>query len=100
MVNEVLEKRREQMFPKLTPAQSARLEAHGRRVETRAGEVLVELGARPGNIFIVLAGSLEILLHAAIGGGSVYLFRPGAFTGEVRTPGGGVRLARICVREG
>ncbi|TLY64893.1 MAG: cyclic nucleotide-binding domain-containing protein [Gammaproteobacteria bacterium] len=100
MVNKILEKRREQMFPKLTPAQMARLEAHGRRVETRAGEVLLELGARPRNIFIVLAGSLEILLHATIGGESVYLLTSGDFSGEMSTLKGSVSLARIRVREG
>ena len=100
MVNKILEKRREQMFPKLTAAQMARLEAHGRRVETRAGEVLLELGARPRNIFIVLAGSLEILLHATIGGESVYLLTSGDFSGEMSTLKGSVSLARIRVREG
>lgn len=40
-MTDLLEKRRDQVFPKLTSAQIARLEAHGKRTATRAGEVLV-----------------------------------------------------------
>ena len=36
----LIDTRREQMFPKLTPAQIDRLEAYGKRTRIRAGEVL------------------------------------------------------------
>jgi hypothetical protein len=39
------ETRREQMFPKLTAAQIARLERHGRRYRTTAGQLLSEAGS-------------------------------------------------------
>jgi thioredoxin reductase (NADPH) len=100
MANEILEKRREQMFPKVTPAQMARLEAHGRRIETRAGEVLVEPGERPRNIFVVLSGSLEALLRATTGEQLFNVLTPGDFTGEMSTLRGSVSFARIRVREG
>jgi hypothetical protein len=37
VANDLYEKRREQMFPKLTAAQVARLEAYGERSDTHAG---------------------------------------------------------------
>jgi thioredoxin reductase (NADPH) len=100
MANEIMEKRREQIFPKLTPAQMARLEAHGRRIETRAGEVLLEPGDRARNIFVVLSGSLEALLRATAGEQLLNVLTPGDFTGEMSTLRGSVSFVRIRVREG
>lgn len=56
------ETRREQMFPKLTPAQIDRLEGYGKRVRIRAGEVLAEPGERYGRLLVVLSGAIEIVL--------------------------------------
>ena len=42
MANDLYEKRREQMFPRLTKAQIARLEPHGTRIPTTVGQVLIE----------------------------------------------------------
>ncbi len=56
------ESRREQMFPKLTAQQIARLEPHGRRIRTTAGQVLSEAGQSHRDMHVVLSGSLEILL--------------------------------------
>ena len=58
-MNDLYEKRREQMFPRLTKAQIARLEPHGRRVPTTAGQVLIEPGAHEYQMAVVLSGSLE-----------------------------------------
>ncbi|MBV8804919.1 MAG: hypothetical protein JO042_07725, partial [Sinobacteraceae bacterium] len=55
----LFESRREQMFPKLTPEQITRLEPHGRRVRTTAGQVLVEVGQAHRDLCVVLSGSLE-----------------------------------------
>jgi hypothetical protein len=57
----LLEQRRAQMFPKLTSAQLARLEHQGTPLQTRTGEILLELGDSPRGVFIVAAGSLEVL---------------------------------------
>jgi thioredoxin reductase (NADPH) len=54
------ESRREQMFPKLTAEQIARLERHGRRIRTTAGQVLSESGSSHRDLNVVLSGSLEI----------------------------------------
>ena len=58
------------MFPKLTAMQLSRLEAHGRRVSTQAGDVLVEPGQRHHDMVIVLAGSLEVGLPGGQAGTS------------------------------
>src|SRR5712692_5015624 len=39
--------RPERLFPKLTPAQLARITSHGRRRATSRSEVLVDVGDRP-----------------------------------------------------
>ena len=63
--NELLRTRRNQMFPKLTAAQIARLEHHGERRQMRAGEILYQPGDRPRNFFVVIAGDIELLSLAA-----------------------------------
>ena len=85
MANELYEKRREQMFPKLTAMQLSRLDAHGRRVTTHSGEVLVEPGQRHHDLIIVLAGSLEVGLPGMRGEEVVTALEPGDFTGEMST---------------
>jgi thioredoxin reductase (NADPH) len=92
------------MFPKLTPAQLARLEHQGTRMQTRAGEILVELGAPPRGVFVVAAGSIEALAPpsatAAVSGYELlYLLSPGDFTGEMSTLRGTPALVRVRVRE-
>jgi len=85
VVSELLRKRREQMFPKLSEAQIARLEAHGQRIEIRHGEVLAEPGNRQGRVFVVLSGSIEILLPDQGEGQLLYLLTTGDFSGEMST---------------
>jgi thioredoxin reductase (NADPH) len=100
MVNPVLEQRREQMFPKLTPAQVERFAAHGKRREVRAGEVLVEAGDRPKQIFVVLSGSIELLLSGVDGSQELlYLLTAGDFSGEMSAIRGSAGFARIRVRD-
>src|SRR5882762_6426760 len=87
VTNNLLEQRRAQMFPKLTAAQLARLERQGTRMQTRAGEILVDLGAPPRGVFVVEAGSVEALAppsaaQAASGYELLYLLSPGDFTGR------------------
>ena len=104
MTNNLLEQRRAQMFPKLTAAQLARLERQGTRMQTRAGEILVDLGAPPRGVFVVAAGSVEALAppsaaQAASGYELLYLLSPGDFTGEMSTLRGTPALGRVRVRE-
>ena len=100
MSTDLLEKRREQVFPKLTSLQIARLEAHGRRVEMRAGEVLVEPGERHRDLLVVLSGSLEIALPGVLGEELITVLLPGDFTGEMSTLRGVAGFVRVRVREG
>ena len=104
MANNLLEQRRAQMFPKLTSAQLARLERQGTPLQTRAGEILAELGDPPRGVFVVAAGSIEALAppsatQAASGYELLYLLSPGDFTGEISTLRGTPSLVRIRVRE-
>jgi len=92
------------MFPKLTSAQLTRLERQGTRIQTRAGEILVDVGAPPRGVFVVAAGSVEALAppsaaQAASGYELLYLLSPGDFTGEMSTLRGTPALVRVRVRE-
>ena len=87
MANDLLGQRRAQMFPKLTSAQLARLESRGTRMQTSAGEILVELGAPPRGVFVVAAGSIEALAppsatQAASGGATHISFFPRSLVGS------------------
>lgn len=105
MAMDLIEKRREQMFPKLTPAQLARFAAHCTRRETTAGEILLNVGERPNGLFIVTAGSLEALTPtsdvqtATCGYKLLNVLTDGDFTGEMSTLRGTPGLAQLRVRE-
>jgi thioredoxin reductase (NADPH) len=101
----LLEQRREQMFPKLTSAQLARLQRQGTVLQTRAGEILLELGDSPRGVFVVAAGSLEVLAPASVtqstssGDELLFVLGPGDFTGEMSTLRGTPALVRVRARE-
>jgi thioredoxin reductase (NADPH) len=97
MANELLRTRREQMFPKLTAQQMARLATHGARMESHAGEVLVEPGDRPRKFFVVLAGTLELLLARQSGYELFHTLTAGDFTGELSALRGSAGMVRIRV---
>ena len=96
----LFESRREQMFPKLTPEQVARLEPHGKRVRTTAGQVLVEVGQTHLDLYVVLSGCLEGV-RVGLNGDEQPLstVAPGDFTGEMSTLRGLASFVRIRVRE-
>jgi thioredoxin reductase (NADPH) len=96
---DILEKRREQAFPKLTAQQIARLEIHGERLDTRAGEVLAEPGARHQKLYVVLSGSVEAVLPGLQGESLITVYVPGDFSGELSTLRGVAGFARLRVRE-
>ena len=100
MASDLLERRREQVFPKLTPAQIARLQAHGTRTDTRTGEVLIEPGERHRKLLVVLSGSLEAALPGMLGEELITVLSPGDFTGEMSTLRGVAGFVRVRVREG
>src|SRR5579859_221098 len=100
MANDLFEKRREQMFPQLTPLQIGRLEAHGTRIETQEGEVLIEPGDSRRKMLVVLAGKLEIVMPGAFEEVLITVLLPGDFTGEMSTLRGIAGFTRARVREG
>jgi thioredoxin reductase (NADPH) len=93
------ESRREQMFPKLTVEQIARLEPHGRRICTTAGQVLSEAGEGHRDLQVVLSGSLEILRPGMQGEVPITVAVPGDFTGEMSTLRGLGGFTRVRVAE-
>lgn len=93
------ESRREQMFPKLSAAQIARLMPYGDRVETHADEVLVEPRERHRKMVVVLSGSLELVLPRPSQEELFGLLTPGDFAGELSALRGLTGFVRVRVRE-
>src|ERR1700752_3486895 len=83
LMSSPLEGRWAQAFPTLTPAQMARLEAHGTRMQTRRGEILAERGERFSKMLVVLSGSLEVVRPGLTGEEPITIHEPGGFTGEI-----------------
>jgi thioredoxin reductase (NADPH) len=93
------ESRREQMFPKLSPAQLSRLGAYGQRVPTREAEILVDSGERYGRIVAVLSGSIDVLLPGLTGETTITQLTAGDFTGEMSALRGSSSYVRVRVHE-
>lgn len=99
MAHELLERRRDQAFPKLTAAQVGRLQLRGERRVTRQGEVLVEPGQQHHALVVVLSGALDVGVPGLRGEELVTVLGPGDFSGEMSTLRGAPGFARIRVRE-
>jgi thioredoxin reductase (NADPH) len=95
----LIETRRAQMFPVLTPGQMARLEAYGQRTRVAAGEILARSGEREGRMIVIVSGSVEILRAGLAGEERITLHGPGEFTGEMGTLRGARSLVRAQVSE-
>src|SRR5882672_8764243 len=89
--------RREQMFPKLSARQIARLEAHGQHIELRAGEILAQPGDRHLSLLVVLSGSIEIVQVGLAGEQLAVLHEAGSFSGELSTLRSAGSLVRMRV---
>src|SRR6267143_1119067 len=87
--------RQAEAFPRLTSAQIARIEPHGRRRQVQAGEVLGEAGELVTKIFVVVSGRLDLVRPPRWVGEDVPTFSEGMFTGERSILAGGRFLARI-----
>jgi thioredoxin reductase (NADPH) len=86
---------RDHIFPTLTPAQMARIAAHGRARPVEAGEVLLQPGEPVAHIFLVAAGTIDVVRPTAGNDSPVVVFQPGQFTGEVSVLSGRRGLALI-----
>jgi thioredoxin reductase (NADPH) len=91
--------RKDQTFPTLTPAQIARLAAHGKKIAIHKGQILAEPGDRHRKLFVVLSGSIEVVRLTMEGEQLVIVIGPGGFTGEMSTLRGVGSLARARVRD-
>jgi thioredoxin reductase (NADPH) len=90
----VLSSRLDQIFPKLTPAQVARIRPHGRVRQVREGEVLVEEGDTIVPFFVVTAGRIQIVRPAGGSETLIVAHGPGEFTGEANMISGRRALFR------
>jgi thioredoxin reductase (NADPH) len=86
------------MFPPLTPAQIARVAAHGRVRALEEGETLVEPGDVPA-FFVLESGRVEIRQVTHDGDHLVVTHGPGAFTGEANILLGRPSVSRMRVAE-
>jgi len=87
--------RQAEAFPRLTPAQIARIEPHGRHRKVEPGEILGEAGQLVTHIFVVVSGRLDLVRPPRWVGEEVPSFSEGMFTGERSILAGGRFLARI-----
>ena len=86
--------RAEHLYPVLTPAQLARVTAHGRPRHVEPGEVLVQAGESAARLFVVTAGRIDVVRPTPTEE-VVVSFGPGMFTGEVTILSGRRGLAQI-----
>src|SRR5436190_2173182 len=88
-----------EMFPVLTPAQQARVLAHGRRRTAEQNEIVVELNEHVTKFFVVVNGQLHILQVSNNQEHIVAICNPGMFTGELNVLSGRPGLVRIRAAE-
>jgi thioredoxin reductase (NADPH) len=91
--------RKGQMFPQLTPAQIARLEALGTHRRMGKGEILAEPGDRHRPMLVVLSGSIEVVQRGMDGEVLIVVHTAGSFTGEMSLLQGVGSLVRMRVRD-
>jgi thioredoxin reductase (NADPH) len=85
---------RDSMFPTLTAAQIARLDALGTRVRVAEGAVIFNPGDRAQSLFVVLEGRLEVVSPSEHGETRITFLDPGQFNGEVNMLSGRPTLVR------
>src|SRR5262249_8974050 len=80
--------RRDDAFPRLTPEQLARLRPLGRERRVADGEILFEQGATDLPFYVVLEGSIAIVLPSPMGEHIVVVHEQAQFAGDVDTLSG------------
>ena len=88
-----------EMFPVLTPAQQARVLAHGQRRTVEQSEIVVELNEHVTKFFVVISGQLHILQVSNNQEHVIAICNPGMFTGELNVLSGRRGLVRIRAAE-
>lgn len=92
-------RRADQAFPTLTPAQIARISAHGRPRQVARGEVLVEQGQAQIPFFVITRGRVEVVRPSGGTEMLVVVHEGGHFTGEVNMLSGRRSLVRLRAAE-
>jgi thioredoxin reductase (NADPH) len=93
-VRSVSASRIEKMFPKLLPAQIARVATDGRLRPVHDGELLFEVGDHPVPFFVVTAGEVEIVRPSGSTEALITVLGPGDFTGETNMLSGRPAIVR------
>jgi len=91
------QERREQLFPKLVPAQIDRIAAVGRKRTVAKGEMLIKQG-EVAPFFVITSGRLDIIQPTEQGELTIVQHEPGHFTGELNMLTG--RRSLVCARMG
>jgi thioredoxin reductase (NADPH) len=91
--------RLDRLFPRLTPRQVARIEAHGRHRSTTRGEVLVEVGDKAFPFFVVMTGEIEAVRPSETAETLIVKCQPGQFSGESNVISGRPAITRLRVTE-
>ncbi len=87
-------------FPALTAAQIARFRDAGRVRKVELGEILFEPGLTNAPFWVLLSGSLDIVMSDGIGGErTAVTYHAGAFTGEMTTISNRAGMARGRISE-
>jgi len=89
----------ERVFPRLTPAQIARVAARGTKRSIASGEVLFEPGQGASRFYVVISGAIEVVMPSAPTEQLLAILEPGMFTGEVNMLSGRPGFARFRARE-
>ena len=96
---DIVSQRRDQIFPRLTQGQIARLLPLGKRRAFHRGEVLFEQGSTDSEFYVVLSGTLEIVRPQLGREELVVVHVPGEFTGETNFLSGRRTLVRCRAAE-
>ena len=89
----------DRIFPTLTPAQIARIAAHGSVRPIQPGEVLIEAGDQAWPFFLVTAGRVDVIRRSGTTETRFAVYGPGQFTGEVNMLSGRHALVRVRAAE-
>lgn len=98
-VPDFMAQRKDQMFPALTEEQIGRLAPLGEHRAVKRGEVLLEQGSTDAKFFVVLKGTLEVVLPNMTGEAMVVVHEHGDFTGEINMLTGRPTLVRCRAAE-
>lgn len=91
--------RRQQLTPKLTPAQIARVAARGKPRQVRPGEILIAQGDQMSHFWVVRSGQMEVVRFTGTAEEILVVQEAGGFLGEVNSLSGRRSVATVRVRE-